>query len=503
MVLPALTEATSPLFRPIKYSLFPPLGLATLAGFLDDDVEVTIEDEHVERVDLDDDPDLVVIQAYITSARRSYEIADLYRSRGVHVAIGGLHPTSLPDEAAEHADTVFLGPGEDTWPQFLADFAAGRAASRYQSTVRTLQGLPRVRRDLIKRHLYFVPNSIVVSRGCPHACDFCYKDAFFAGGRSFYTQTVDDALAEIDRLPGRHLYFLDDHLFGNQRFARELFAGMRGMGRLWQAAGTVNSVLRPGLLEAAVESGLRSLFVGFETISTANLVEHGKRQNLDRDYGAAIRRMHDLGVMVNGSFVFGMDDDDPTVFERTVEWAVTQGIETATFHILTPYPTTGTFQRLEQQGRLLHRDWDLYDTRHTVFRPARMTPEQLEDGYWRAYRDFYTWRNIGRGAATKDTWLGRSRHVAYAAGWKKFERVWDAIIQAKRLTRARPALEGVLSGLGRVRGHRPDAGAEVDAARAELPSLADDAQPVQLLASRTGGRDADAPADGLAVGPKS
>ena len=451
MVLPALTEATSPLFRPIKYSLFPPLGLATLAGYLDDHVEVTIEDEHVERIDLDDDPDLVVIQAYITSARRSYEIAERYRRRGAHVAIGGLHPTSLPDEAACHADTVFLGPGEDTWPRFLDDFSRGRPAARYQSSVRTLHGLPRVRRDLIKRHLYLVPNSIVVSRGCPHSCDFCYKDAFFEGGRSFYTQTVDDALAEIERLPGRHLYFLDDHLFGNPRFARELFAGMTGMGRLWQAAGTVKSVLQPRLLEAAVESGLRSLFVGFETISAANLRAHDKRQNLATDYGSAIGRLHDLGVMVNASFVFGMDDDDPTVFDRTVERAVEHGVETATFHILTPYPGTGTFQRLEAQGRLLHRDWDRYDTRHAVFRPARMTPEQLEDGYWRAYRDFYSWRNIVRGASSKDTWLGRSRHVAYAAGWKKFERVWDAVIKAKRLAGVLPVLEGVLSGLGRVR----------------------------------------------------
>jgi radical SAM superfamily enzyme YgiQ (UPF0313 family) len=451
MVLPALTEATSPLFRPIKYSLFPPLGLATLAALLPADAEVTIEDEHVERLDLDDDPDLVVIQAYITSARRSYEIADHYRRRGAHVAIGGLHPTSLPDEAARHADTVFLGPGEDTWPQFLDDLAAGRPAARYQSTVRTLSGLPPVRRDLIKRHLYLVPNSIVVSRGCPHSCDFCYKDAFFEGGRSFYTQAVDDALAEIDRLPGRHLYFLDDHLFGNPRFARELFAGMTGMGRLWQAAGTVKSVLQPRLLEAAVDSGLRSLFVGFETISPANLIEHDKRQNLDRDYGAAIRRLHDLGVMVNGSFVFGMDDDDPTVFERTVEWAVGHGIETATFHVLTPYPGTGLHRRMEAQGRLLHRDWDRYDTRHAVFRPARMTTDQLEAGYWRAYRDFYSWRNIARGAATNESWLGRSRHLAYAAGWKKFERAWDVVIQARRLGGALPVLEGVLSGLGRVR----------------------------------------------------
>src|SRR5262249_54197437 len=211
MILPALTEATSPLFRPIKYSLFPPLGLATLAAYLHPDDEVSITDEHVERLNLDDTPDLVVIQVYITSAYRSYRIADHYRRSGAYVVLGGLHVTSLPDEAAEHADKTFLGPGEDTWPQFLADYRTRRPAKRYQSQVRTLLNAPPIRRDLIKRHLYLVPNSIVVSRGCPYVCDFCYKESFFKGGRSFYTQTVDSALAEIERLPGRHLYFLDDH----------------------------------------------------------------------------------------------------------------------------------------------------------------------------------------------------------------------------------------------------------------------------------------------------
>src|SRR5213079_2400398 len=259
-----------------KYSLFPPLGLATLAAYLRPDDEAAIVDEHVESLTMDDEPDLVVIQVYITNAYRAYRIADAYRARGVFVVLGGLHVTSLPDEAAAHADTIFLGPGEDTWPRFLQDYRAGNPAKRYQSQTRTLHGVPPIRRDLIKRHLYLVPNSIVVSRGCPHVCDFCYKEAFFEGGASFYTQTVDAALAEIDRLPGRHLYFLDDHLFGAARFASALFAGMRGMGRLWQAAGTVNAVLAPGLLERAVDAGLRSLFVGFETLNPANLLEQRK-----------------------------------------------------------------------------------------------------------------------------------------------------------------------------------------------------------------------------------
>jgi radical SAM superfamily enzyme YgiQ (UPF0313 family) len=449
LILPALTEATSPLFRPIKYSLFPPLGLATLAAYLGPDDEAEIQDEHVEPLRLDDAPDLVVIQVYITSARRAYRLADHYRRRGAYVVLGGLHVTSLPDEAAAHADTIFLGPGEDTWPRFLADYRRGRAGRVYRSETRTLDGLPPVRRDLIKRHLYLVPNSIVVSRGCPHVCDFCYKEAFFEGGRSFYTQTVDAALAEIERLPGRHLYFLDDHLFGDRRFAAALFDGMRGMGRLWQAAGTVNAVLLPGLLEKAVEAGLRSLFVGFETLSSANLLEQHKFQNLRRDYGAAIRRLHDLGVMINGSFVFGMDGDDGSVFERTVEWAIEQGIETATFHVLTPYPGTALHQRLAAQGRIVHEDWDLYDTRHAVFRPARLTGEQLERGYWWAYREFYRWGSIARGARAHGDAVAGLRHLAYAAGWKKFEPLWDMVIRARRAGMMLPVLETILSEFGR------------------------------------------------------
>jgi radical SAM superfamily enzyme YgiQ (UPF0313 family) len=444
LILPALTEAVSPFFRPIKYSLFPPLGLATLAGYLDEDDDVSLQDEHVERLVLDDEPDLVVIQVYITSAQRAYRLADHYRSKGAYVALGGLHVTSLPEEAAAHADSIFLGPGEDTWQQFLGDFRAGRPQPVYRSVVRTLASLPPIRRDLIKRRLYLVPNSIVVSRGCPHTCDFCYKEAFFAGGRGFYTQRVDQALAEIARLPGRHLYFLDDHLFGDARFASELFEGMKGLGRVWQAAGTVNSVLKPGLLEKAVAAGLRSLFVGFETLNQAGLRAQGKVQNLHRDYDAAVRRLHGLGVMVNGSFVFGMDEDDASVFDRTVAWAIGQGIETATFHILTPYPGTALFARMQADGRLLHRDWDLYDTRHVVFETHGMTPEQLEAGYWKAYRDFYRWGSILRGASTKPSWRGGLRHLAYAGGWKKFEPLWDWVIRARNVSRALPVLEAVL-----------------------------------------------------------
>ncbi len=446
MILPALTEAKSPYWRPIKYSLFPPLGLATLAAYCSPEDEVELQDEHVEELVLDDAPEIVVIQVYITNAFRAYRIADAYRARGRYVCLGGLHVTSLPEDAAPHADSIFLGPGEDIFPQFLEDYRQGAAKKVYTNAVRSIDTIPPVRRDLIKLEKYLVPNSIVVSRGCPHHCDFCYKDAFFEGGKSFYTQRVDAALAEIERLPGKHLYFLDDHLLGNTRFAHSLFDGMEGMGRLFQGASTIDAILRGDAIERAAKAGLRSVFVGFETLNTNNLQQSNKKQNLGRSYEEAIRRLHSLGIMINGSFVFGLDDDGPDVFQRTVDWAVGQGLTTSTFHILTPYPGTRLFQQMEREGRILHRNWDHYDTRQVVYRTNGLSAEQLKKGYDWAYRSFYSWRNIARASLQHEQMEQRVRHFAYAGGWKKFEPLWNFIIKARGLNGMLPLLESILSG---------------------------------------------------------
>ncbi len=444
-ILPALTEAESPFWRPIKYSLFPPLGLATLAGYLSSDDEAEIVDQHVQKLSLDDAPDVVAIQVYITNAYRAYKIADAYRAKGVFVILGGLHVTSLPDEAEQHADAIFLGPAEDSFPKFLEDYRKGCHVKRYTSRTRTLVGVPPIRRDLIERRLYLVPNSIVVTRGCPHHCEFCYKDSFFEGGRTFYTQEVDDALAEIERLPGRHLYFLDDHLLGHKRFARNLFSGMKGLGRVFQGAATVDSIAEGDLIERAAEAGLRSIFVGFESLDPRNLQQSNKRQNLSLNYAQVIRRLHDLGIMINGSFVFGLDGDDPSVFKRTVEWAVDMGITTATFHIATPYPGTAFYKSMKQAGRMNTENWDLFDTRHVTFQPANLTASQLESGYHQAYRDFYHWNSVVKASLFHGSVKHQLKHFFYAAGWKKFEPLWNAMIQLKRLGLMTPILEAVLS----------------------------------------------------------
>ena len=445
MILPALTEAESPFWRPIKYSLFPPLGLATLAAYLNEDDEIELQDQHVEKLNLNDSPDLVIIEVYITNAYRAYAIADKYRAKGSYVILGGLHVTALPREAARHADSIFLGPGEATFPEFLQDFKKNMPKKVYFSTIRSLEKLPPVRRDLIKRHKYLVPNSLVVTRGCPHHCDFCYKDAFFKGGRSFYTQMVDDALTEIDRLPGRHLYFLDDHLLGNKQFAGELFEGMRGMNRMFQAAATVDSVIRGDLIEKAANSGLRSVFIGFETLSQENLKQSNKKQNLKRDYSEAIARLHSLGIMINGSFVFGLDNDHPNVFKETVDWGVAHAITTATYHILTPYPGTRLFKNMEAQNRILTYNWNLYDTRNVVYKTKNISADQLKTGYDLAYKKFYSWENIFKSSFNHKNTKHALKHLFYAGGWKKFEPVWNFIIKTEGLNYMLPLLESILA----------------------------------------------------------
>ncbi len=445
LILPALTEAESPFWRPIKYSLFPPLGLATLAAYLSPDDEIDLQDQHVEKLNIDDEPDLVIIQVYITNAYRAYEIARHYKKKGAYILLGGLHVTSLPFEAMQYADTIFMGPGEETFPQFLKDYKNKCPQKIYKSSIRTLGKIPPIRRDLIKRNRYLVPNSIVVTRGCPHHCSFCYKDAFYEGGKSFYTQVVDDALKEIERLPGKHLYFLDDHLLGNEKFASSLFSGMRGMKRVFQGAATIDSILRGDLIEQAAEAGLRSLFVGFETFSSNNLRQSNKKQNLQKDYSEAVSRLHSLGIMINGSFVFGLDDDDLDVFKRTVDWGVHNGLTTSTYHILTPYPGTRLYKEMKAENRILTDNWDLYDTRNVVYQTKNLSAKELKDGYNWAYKNFYSWSNIFKSSTQHDTIKHQLKHFLYAGGWKKFEPLWNFLIKTKGLNQMLPLLESILS----------------------------------------------------------
>jgi radical SAM superfamily enzyme YgiQ (UPF0313 family) len=333
----------------------------------------------------------------------------------------------MPEEAAAHADSVCIGPAEPVWSKILDDCVHGRMARFYRGSCDGSAALvPLPRRDLMNPRAYLIRHTMVTSRGCPHACDFCYKSSFW--GPHYYEPrpmaSIERELAEVD---DGLVFFLDDNLLANRRHARGLFELLRGSGIVWQAAASLDVARDPKYLDEAYAAGCRSLFVGFESLSPENMRGNNKPVNAATDYAEACRRFHDAGIMINGSFVFGFDCDGPDVFERTVAFTIENRILTASFHILTPLPGTKTFAALEAEGTLLHRDWARYDTYHAVFRPRRMTPEQLEAGYHQARRDFAAWGSILRRSVGLP---GAVKRIAYNVAWMKVDPLWEAIVRA-------------------------------------------------------------------------
>ena len=442
LILPALQQLQNYEFRLIKYSRFPPLSLLTIAGLTPEDRwEIIVRDEHIESSEVEGDVDLVGIQTYISSSGRAYELARRWRRRGAKVVLGGLHPTSLPQEAAEHADAVVLGPAESVWSEVLDDFEHGCLKPTYRGKCDGSAAMvPVPRRDLMNPRGYLIRNTMVTSRGCPHSCDFCYKTSFW--GKTYYeARPLARIEHELDTMDDRLVFFLDDNLLANRRHARALFPVLRDRGIVWQAAASLDVARDPGYLEEAYEAGCRSLFVGFESLSPENMRGNNKGVNAVTDYAQACRRFHDAGIMINGSFVFGFDCDGPDVFDRTVEFTIENKILTATFHVLTPLPGTKAFDRLATEGRLLHKDWAYYDTDHAVFQPKRMTPEQLEQGHKRAYRSFLSAGSILHRCLGVP---GAFKRIAYNVAWMRIDPLWVAIIKAGLMPFATRIFERVL-----------------------------------------------------------
>ena len=442
LILPKLQQLGDRKFRLIKYSRFPPLSLLTLAGLTPPDRwDITVRDEHVEPAEIDQHFDLVGIQVYISSAYRAYDLAAHYRRRGAKIVLGGLHPTSLPDEAARHADAVCIGPAETVWGRILHDVERGALRRVYRGQCDGSAALvPPARRDLMNPRAYLIRNTMVTSRGCPHSCAFCYKTSFW-GKRYYETRPIAQLERELATVDDGLVFFLDDNLLASRRHARALFDVLRGSGIVWQAAASLDAARDPRHLDEAYDAGCRSLFVGFESLSPENMRAANKPVNAATDYAEAVRRFHGAGIMINGSFVFGFDCDGPAVFDRTVEFAIENKIETATFHILTPFPGTRAFAELDAQRRLLHRDWARYDTDHAVFRPRRMSPATLEEGHRRAYRDFLRYGSILRRSFGLP---GALKRIAYNLAWMKVDPLWVAIIRAGLMPFARRIFTRVL-----------------------------------------------------------
>ena len=399
---------------------FPYLSLTTLAALTPPEMEVQIMDENVEAIDFDSRPDLVAVSLMTPLAPRGYEIADQFRNRGIPVVVGGVHATMMPEEAEEHADAVVIGEGEILWPEVVADFINGELKKYYLTDRRTpLNAMALPRRDLLRRGAYLFQNTLQTTRGCPNDCDFCSVTTFY--GNTYRFRPVADVLQEIRALKGNLIFFVDDNIIGSRTYAQELFEGLKPLKKRWVSQATLNISREKKMLTLARDSGCLGLFVGFESLSQEILNDLGKPFYRVAQYETAIRRLHDYGIGIQGSFIFGNDNDPPDVFSRVVRFCIQNRLEAVLFSLLTPFPGTRIFHQLLKENRILHFDWEKYDMNHVVFRPQGMEPEALEKGFFEAYRKVYSSTSLLKRLfkSGRSLFLFGPMNVSMRRAWKK------------------------------------------------------------------------------------
>jgi radical SAM superfamily enzyme YgiQ (UPF0313 family) len=418
-----------------KHVLTPTLALTSIAAATPPDWEVAYWDENLLQGPPPSDPfpSVVGISVHLTFARRAYALARWYRDRGAKVVMGGLHVLSRPDECAPHADALAFGDGVQLWPRILRDAAAGRLEPRYEGSYRRpYREDPAPRRDLLPRRDFLTTSSVIATRGCHNRCGFCYL-ATEGLHMPYQMRDVEQIVAEVVENGEPYFVFTDNNLGSRPDYLRALCRALAPLDKIWSAAVTLDVTDDPSLVREMALGGCTAVFVGLETLTGENLDDARKKSPRPEDYARRIEVFHANGIAVNASFVFGFDHDRKDVFDRTADWVEAQRLACATFHILTPYPGTPLFRRLEAEGRILHRDWDLYDTGHVVFRPRHMSPEELLEGYDRCYRRLFSSRSI---------WKRRPRRTGEVPGYlamsylyKRANLVWPWLIRL-RLTHA-------------------------------------------------------------------
>jgi radical SAM superfamily enzyme YgiQ (UPF0313 family) len=370
---------------------FPYLSVTTLAALTPAGWDITIADENVSPLDFDEQVDLVGITALTPLAPRAYEIAAEFRKRGVKVVMGGFHATWLPEEAGRHVDTVVIGEAESVWKEILADFTDDRMQRVYQGKKSEgISGVPVARRDLLDRSGYFFINTMQTTRGCPFDCEFCSVTAFY--GHSYRMRPLDEVEKELHSLKGNanFLFIVDDNIAGSPDYAKKLFRVFKKFRFKWLSQASVTFAENSELLRLAQESGCFGMFMGFESLSQDALNRLNKRFNKAEKYAELIKRIHDHGMGIQGSFIFGYDWDTRDTFEEVLEFVEKVRLDSVLFTILTPFPGTRVFERMKRDERLITEDWRLYDMAHAVFRPKNMEPEELETKFLEANRKFYS-----------------------------------------------------------------------------------------------------------------
>lgn len=419
-----------------KHVLTPALGLTAIAAVTPLRWRVEFWDENLLQgpPPADPMPAAVGISVHLCFARRSYELAQWYHRHGAKVILGGPHVQAYPDEVAPNADAIVIGDGVAAWPEILNDIAMDSLKSRYEMPFNRPYDLdPAPRRDLVPRESFLTSLSVIATRGCPNHCDFCYLSTHGLN-QSFSMRQPADVARQFAESNEPYGVFLDNNLGAHPGYLLRLCRELRPLKKIWSAAVTLDITDDPEWVRAMALAGCTGVFVGLETLNEENLRQSGKRGPGPSEYSSRIRILHDYGIQVNGSFVLGFDGDQRDVFESTVDWIETNRLECATFHILTPYPGTPLFQRLDREERLLHHDWELYDTAHAVFRPRHMSAEELELGYDWMYRRLFSLGSI---------WQRRPEHASSVPGYlamallyKKCNRLWRFLIRHRWVRRA-------------------------------------------------------------------
>ncbi|MCA9212918.1 MAG: B12-binding domain-containing radical SAM protein [Planctomycetales bacterium] len=379
-----------------KHVLTPTLALTSVAAATPDNWDVRYWDENLLQGAPPSSPlpEVVGITVHLTFAERAFELAKWYRSQGVKVIFGGLHVISCPEECAPHADALAIGDGVQLWGQILRDIERDALCPTYRSSfTMPYRDDPPPRRDLLPRSSFLTTTSLIATRGCHNRCGFCYLSTRGLH-MPYMMRDVEQIVAEFESDNQPYAVFTDNNLGSRPEYLRKLCAGLRPLNKIWSAAVSIDVADDPTLVRDMALAGCTGVFVGFESLNDSNIADANKKSPSILDYARRVKLLHDYGIQVNGSFVFGFDHDRPEVFDKTMDWVERNRLECATFHIMTPYPGTPLFLQMQQESRLLHTNWNLYDTAHAVFRPKHMTADELEDGYERCYQRIFSHRSI-------------------------------------------------------------------------------------------------------------
>ena len=424
------------------------LNLPYIAAVTPPGVEVKIVDEAFEKINFEEKVELVGITAQTPVALRAYQIAEEFKKRGIPVVMGGVHASMLPQEALQHVDAVVVGEAEEVWPDLIEDLRRGQMRRIYTGgEFVNPSDLPLPRRDLLNEKFYFPLKLLETTRGCPHHCDFCGVSKFFG------FRYRDRPISEIERelktlfpkgpvmnpvlkkilsllnkdlpyfLKRRLLYIIDSNVAGDKRFCLDFLSLLKEFDLLWYGHAPVSIAFDQKLLEGFSQSGCIAMNIGFESFSIKNLKTMGKGFNQPTRYGEAVKRIHDHGIGIMGTFIVGLDDDDPGVFQRIIDFCVDSKLDWALTFIMAPYPGTDSFLRLEKEGRIFCRDWEKYDSLNVVYQPLQMSVEELEKGMRRIWKEVFSTSSIYR-RILKRPWIHPLFYLAMNWQFHKLTRKW-------------------------------------------------------------------------------